>query len=724
MKKLLKYLRPFAASMLMVFLLLFLQALCDLNLPNYMSDIVNVGIQQNGIASALPDEVSAGGFSLVLALTGDESDRAILADLYSEDGGQYRLTGGGEAERARGEALFEDAATLGITIAKGMSAQYGGMSGGTDENVEMDVTMLYQLAPMLGTIPQDQMAAYRAEAQATTAMMKTQYGVAFVEGYYRELGLDMAGIQRGYIIGVGLKMLLIALIGGVATVLVGLFSSKMAAGVARKLRRDVFGQVERFSSAEVNRFGAASLITRTTNDVQQVQMLIQMGTRMILYSPIMCIGGIMMALRKSTSMSWIIALAGVVLIGLIVVLMGIVTPKFKIVQKLVDKLNLVAREHLSGLMVIRAFGTTEYEEKRFDTANRDLSQVNLFINRVMSLMMPIMTLIMSSVTLLIVWVGAHQIAASAMQVGDMMAFMQYAMQIIMSFLFLSMAFVFVPRAAVSMDRIAEVLDTAPSIVDPDAPVDFVARDRGIVRFEGVGFKYEGAEEYALRDISFTALPGQTTAIIGSTGSGKSTIANLILRFYDATEGQVTVDGANVKHVAQRALRAKIGYVPQKGVLLSGTIESNLRYGNEDISDEALREVAGVAQALAFIDEKPEGMASAIAQGGDNVSGGQKQRLSIARALAKRPEIFIFDDSFSALDFKTDVALRKALNAYAQDGTMIIVAQRVSTILHAEQILVLDEGRIVGRGTHGELLKTCPAYREIAGSQLSEEELGN
>jgi ATP-binding cassette subfamily B protein len=535
------------------------------------------------------------------------------------------------------------------------------------------------------------------------------------------LSLRRAGVNRRLtaFVTAGLA---IALLGGVATVLVSLLASRIAAGTARNLRKDVFHKIESFSSAEIDTFSTASLITRCTNDITQIQQALMMGIRMICYAPIMAIGGIVMAVGKSLSMSWIIAVACITLVGMISVIMSIAMPKFKAIQKLVDRLNLVSRESLSGMMVIRAFGTQKYEEKRFEAANEDLTETTLFVQRVMVFLMPAMMLIMNGVTILIIWVGAHQIANSTMQVGDMMAFMQYAMQIIMSFLMISMMFIFLPRAAVAAGPGAAVVETKNSIIDPEEASDFDEARKGVVEFRKVSFRYPGAEKDTLKDISFTARPGQTTAIIGPTGSGKSTIANLILRFYDATEGQVLVSGADVRSVRQKGLRGRIGYVPQKGILLSGSIASNLRYGRKEATDGEVEEAAAVAQAADFIAAKPEGFAADIAQGGANVSGGQKQRLSIARALVKNPEILVFDDSFSALDFRTDAALRKALKNRVKDCTVLIVAQRVSTIMNAEQIIVLDEGRIAGIGTHEQLLKQCPQYYEIASSQLTQEEL--
>ena len=533
------------------------------------------------------------------------------------------------------------------------------------------------------------------------------------------------GIQEGrhdYIFSTGLIMLGVAFLGGLATIMVSLLSSRVGAGFARNLRKAVFEKIERFSSAEFDRFSTASLITRCTNDVTQIQMLLMMGIRMICYAPIMAIGSIVMTFRLALSLTWIIGLACGVLIAMSVVIMSIAMPKFTIIQKLVDRINLVSREGLSGIMVIRAFGAQAHEQQRFEKANDELTNTQLFINRVMVFLWPAMTLIMNTVTLLIIWIGAREIAASIMQVGDMMAFMQYAMHILMSFLMISMMFVWVPRALVSAKRISEVLVTENAIVDPARPQAFKLV-KGLLEFRQVRFRYKNAEEDALSDISFSAKPGETTAIIGSTGSGKTTLVNLILRFYEVSGGQVLVDGRDVRDVAQSDLRARIGYVPQKAVLLSGSIDSNLRYGKQDATEAELERAAQIAQATEFIDANSERFNAEIAQGGGNVSGGQRQRLSIARALVKQPEFLIFDDSFSALDFKTDSLLRAALHEYARGTTLIIVAQRVNTIMNAEQIIVLDNGRIVGRGTHRELLQNCPEYHEIASSQLSEEELG-
>ncbi len=745
MIKLAKYLKPFVLALLVSFALLFGQAMCDLNLPNYMSEIVNVGIQQNGIQNAAPEAISAKGLSfmknfmtdtqkktiesnytlLSSSVTGSEHDSYVekYPLLKTED--IYVRANADSAALTALDKTFGEAAWTFINTMKTLSKQSGKsmvtIDGQTNVS-EMEFSKLYTLDPMLKKLPASVFDDARKETLKNPESMLLQSGAAMCRNFYRELGMDIGKIQTGFILRTGLLMLLIALAGGVATVLVGYLAAKVSAGVARNLRGDVFKKVESFSNREFDEYSTASLITRTTNDITQVQMLLMMGIRMICYAPIMGVGGIIMALRKSTSMSWIIALACIVMIGMIAVVFSIAMPKFKIVQKLIDKLNLVSRENLNGLMVIRAFGTQEFEADRFDKSNRDLTRNTLFVSRIMVFMMPAMMLIMNAVTLLIVWVGAHQIAVSTMQIGDMMAFMQYAMQIIMSFLMISIMFIMVPRAAVSGDRIAEVLSVEPSIKDPQNKKEFIKDKTGYVEFKDVSFRYNGASENALEHITFTAQPGKTTAFIGSTGSGKSTLINLIPRFYDVTSGEVLVNGVNVKDVTQHELRAQIGYVPQKGILISGTIASNLRYGDRDATDEEIKTAAEVAQAMEFINEKEEGFESEIAQAGANVSGGQKQRLSIARALVKKAPVYIFDDSFSALDFKTDAALRHALKEQTGSSTVLIVAQRVSTIMGADQIIVLDEGKIKGMGTHQELLQACPTYYEIASSQLSKEEL--
>jgi ATP-binding cassette subfamily B protein len=742
--KLAKYLKPFIFGVLLSFVLLYGQAMSNLYLPNFMSDIVNVGIQQNGIEHAAPDAISINGLTLMTSFMTDD-EKQLAEDSYmlvnntdeNEDGQEYDSiypngenrfyikTDIDEEASAELDDAFGAATATFMIVMKDMAEQSGqaNMQISTSiDSSDIDLEELYSALPMMTQLPQPVIDEAHEQAVTQYESIQNQMGLMLAKVFYEELGVDMHAVQKAYIIRVGAIMLIIALLGGVATVLVSLISSRIAAGVARNLRKSTFEKIESFSSTEFNKFSTASLITRCTNDITQIQLLLMVGIRMICYAPIMAVGGIIMAVDKSPSMSWILAVACIAIAGLILVVLSIAMPKFKIMQKLVDRLNLVARENLSGMMVIRAFATQKHEKKRFEAANGELTRTNLFVTRVMAFMMSGITLIMNGITLVIVWVGANQIANSGLQIGDMMAFMQYAMQIIMSFMMISMMFIFVPRAAVSANRIAEVLEVENKILDPKVPKGFDETRKGLVEFKDVYFKYEGASEYALKDINFTAYPGQTTAIIGSTGSGKSTIANLLLRFYDVTKGSVIVDGADVRDVTLKDLREKIGYVPQKGVLISGTIASNLRYGKKDAGDEEIKTAAKVAQAIDFIEEKEDGFDSAIAQGGGNVSGGQKQRLSIARALVRDPEIFIFDDSFSALDYKTDVALRKALHEHTGDSTVIVVGQRVSTIMHAQQIIVLDKGKIVGMGTHKDLLKTCPEYLEIATSQLSGEEL--
>lgn len=743
LKKVLPFLKPFTLGLIAAVLLLFVQAFSDLTLPNYMSDIVNVGIQQSGITHAAPDALSQEGFKL-LSLLADTPQRELLENAYilvpaqdtNAQGERYdslypkaesMLYIKQKLDDTRASELddcFCKAVWTFISLAKSAGAQSGqSASLGQDMDIsQLDVQQLYAFMPLLSAAPASHLQAAQSAAAETDAMLLEQGGIMLAKAFYAELGCDTAKMQTNYIVRVGLSMLGIALLAGVATVLTSLLSSRVGAGVSRSLRRAIFHRVGQFSSTEFDRFSTASLITRCTNDVSQVQMMLTMGIRLLCFAPIMGIGGVVMAVRKAPSMSWIIALAVVVLLGVIMVVYSLAMPRFKVIQELIDRLNLVSREHLSGLMIIRAFSAQKHEKDRFTQANAELSKVNLFINRVMAAMMPVMTLIMNGASILIVWVGAKQIAQSGMQVGDMMAFIQYAMHVIMSFLFISMMFVFVPRAMVSINRIAQVLDTQPSIRDPEQPEVFDEAKKGVVEFRNVKFRYDGADEDALHDIHFTALPGQTTAFIGSTGSGKSTIANLLMRFYDVSGGQILVSGTDIRQVRQKDLRAKIGYVPQKGALLSGTIDSNLRYGKQDASGQELEQAAKIAQAYDFIMEKEQGFTSEIAQDGANVSGGQRQRLSIARALAIQPDILVFDDSFSALDFKTDAALRKQLQEHTAQSTILVVAQRVSTILQAEQIIVLDQGRIVGRGSHRELLHTCPEYYEIASSQLAKEEL--
>ncbi|MFB7141883.1 ABC transporter ATP-binding protein [Gottfriedia sp. NPDC056225] len=743
MIKLAKYLKSFSTSLILAILFLFGQAMCDLNLPNYMSDIVNNGIQQNGILHVAPDAISQKGLKLMTTFmtvnekemvyknyslksaTDKNSDGKTYKSIYknAEKNLYIKNETNENIDKKLDRTFGASTWTLFNIIQEGSSGKVKHTKNSSSgKTTKIDLTKLYQLQPMFDKLNQNTIINAHNKAVSSDKSLLTQSGIMLTKAFYTELGVNLHKIGSLYIIKIGLIMIAIALLGGLATVLVSFLSSRIASGVARNLRKDVFKKIESFSNKEFDKFSTASLITRCTNDVMQIQTLLMMGIRMICYAPIMGIGGIIMAINKSASMSWIIALAVIVLLCLIMIIMTVAIPRFKLIQKLIDKLNLVSRENLTGLMVIRAFGNSLHEKKRFQGVNTDLTKTNLFVNRVMSLMMPSMMLIMNGSSLLIIWVGAHQIAKSDMQVGDMMAFMQYSMQIITAFLMISIMFILVPRAAVSASRISEVLSTEVSIIDPENEKDFDSNKHGYIEFKNVDFRYEGAENDVLSDISFIAKPGQTTAIIGPTGSGKTTIANLILRFYDVTKGKILIDGVDVREVKQENLRSKLGYVPQKGLLLTGTIATNLKYGNKNITDEEMERVAQIAQASEFISKKEGQFNGEISQGGDNVSGGQKQRISIARALAKKPEILIFDDSFSALDFKTDLALRKALNENISNSTMIVIAQRVSTIMNAEHIIVVDSGKIVGKGTHKELLKSCPEYLEIASSQLSKEEL--
>ena len=604
--------------------------------------------------------------------------------------------------------------------AKGQNANAKTTSSMSLDNV--DFKTLYAMKPQLEHMPRAAFIQAQQIAIKQDSSTLSQTGVTLTRVFYKQLGIDTAKIQSLYILKAGTIMLLLSLFGVLAMIGAGYLAAKISAGASKKIRHDIFSKVESFSAAEFDNFSTASLITRTTNDITQVQNFIMMGLRMLCFAPILGIGGVVMALRKSLSLSWTIALAIVVLIGIILVVYVLVMPKFKIMQKLVDRLNLVTRDNLSGMMVIRAFGTEKFEKKRFDVANNDLTNNQMYVNRTIAIMFPFMMFMLNVLTLIIVWVGAHQIAAATIQVGDMMAFMQYAMIILMGFLMVSVIFIIAPRAFVSGQRIIEVMDTEITVKNKETVTTFGKNVLGRVEFKNVGFKYKNAESNVIEDISFTAAPGQTTAFIGSTGSGKSTLINLIPRFYDVTEGSILIDGVDIRDVAKENLREHIGFVPQKGVLFSGDIAGNLRYGKHDATDEEILESAKVAQAEEFIASSEDGMEMSIAQGGSNVSGGQKQRLAIARALIKKAPIYIFDDSFSALDFTTDAALRRALKTHVAKATVLIVAQRISTIMNAEQIIVLDEGKIVGKGTHRELLKSCTTYREIAQSQLSEEEL--
>lgn len=783
MRKLLKHMKPYTATIVVIIGFLIVQATCDLSLPSYTSDIVNVGIQQGGIDEKIPEAVTEEEMErLLLFMSREDSERVLEAyELKTADTG-YDCEGSVYVLKESAAEDKEEVQELSEILGQPMLL-VSGFESDSDTTKQMEVSMkdnmkaaiqsqaeakakkaasqmteeekaaleanpelakkqqeemqaqieaqmqkideadMFEILGMLSEDQREEMVAQIAEKMDDMPdSIVEQAATAYIKTVYEKLGMDTEQIQNSYILRTGAKMIGLAFLGMLASVMVGLLASRVAASTGRDLRSRVFKKVVGFSNAEFDHFSTASLITRSTNDIQQIQMLVVMLLRMVMYAPIMAAGGIIKVFRTNVDMSWIIGLAVVLILLLVLVLFIVAMPKFKILQNMVDRLNLVTREILTGLSVIRAFSTEKYEEKRFDNANKDLMKTNLFVNRAMTFMMPVMMLVMNGITILIVWNGAHGIDNGNMQVGDMMAFIQYTMQIIMSFLMICMVSIMLPRAAVAADRVDEILASKTAIEDPENPETLPAGSKGEVVFDHVNFRYPGAEEDVLHDIHFTAKPGQTTAIIGSTGSGKSTLVNLIPRFYDVTGGRILIDGTDIREITQHELRDKLGYVPQKGVLFSGTIESNILYGNPDGTKAEMEEAASIAQATEFIEEKRKKYDSPIAQGGTNVSGGQKQRLSIARAIAKKPDVFIFDDSFSALDYKTDVTLRAALKEKTQDSTVIIVAQRISTILHAEQIIVLDEGRIAGIGTHKELLKNCDAYYQIASSQLSEKEL--
>ncbi|RGT08312.1 ABC transporter ATP-binding protein [Dorea formicigenerans] len=735
MRKLFQFLKPYAPRVLLILCVLVVQAYCDLSLPTYTSNIVNVGIQQSGIDEEIPENISEEEMNRLLLFV-SEDDRQDIQDAYEKssesfdyDGEVLTLKDSVKSDDEKLDALTEE-----MKLPMMLTA---GFENGSDTTKQMEGQLKEQMSQVpgiekmsvfdiFGMMNDTQRAAIVDKITKQMDKMPDsildQTAISYVKSTYEQIGMDTGHMSTVYILKTGAKMLGLAALGMAASILACLMASRVGSKVGRGLRRDTFRKVIGFSNAEFDKFSTASLITRSTNDIQQIQLLTVMILRIVLYAPIMAIGGILKVSKTNVDMFWIIGLAVLLIVMVVAVLFIVVMPKFKIVQNMVDKLNLVSREILTGLPVIRAFHTEKHEEERFDKANKDLTKLNLFVNRAMTFMMPTMMLVMNGITVLIVWVGGHSINDGAMQVGDMMAFIQYAMQIIMSFLMICMISVMLPRAAVSAERVDEVLKSETKIHDPKEPKTLPKNGKGEVAFEHVSFHYPGAEEDVLHDITFTAKPGETTAFIGSTGCGKSTLVNLIPRFYDVTEGKITIDGQDVRDLTQHELREKLGYVPQKGVLFSGNIASNIMFGNPAGSEQEMTEAAQIAQAVEFIDTKPERYKSPISQGGANVSGGQKQRLSIARAIAKHPDVYIFDDSFSALDYKTDTVLRSALKEKTTDSVVLIVAQRISTILHAEQIIVLDDGKIVGKGTHEELLKTCDAYYQIAASQLSESEL--
>ena len=757
MKNLFKYAASYWKAMIAIVLILVVQAYCDLSLPAYTSDIVNVGIQQGGIEDEVPRQIATEEMEKLLLFV-SEDDQQTVMDAYTEDNTSYKkeayvlkdsvveeentmenlkdilqipmmMTSGiesGSDTTKQMEDKLKEQMSQGMAQSMPQGADQTmpeGMPQGESQVVSLDDMSMFDLLKML---PAEQRATMVEKIEEQMSEMPDtildQAAVSFCRSAYKDLGMDMDQTQIHYLLKTGGQMSALALLGMVASIMVAFLASRVGASAGRDLRSGVFHKVVGFSNNEFNHFSTASLITRSTNDIQQIQMLIVMLLRMVLYAPILAIGGVLQVMKTNVSMSWIIGLAVIIIAFVVLLLFLVVMPKFKVLQNLVDKLNLVTREILTGLPVIRAFSTEKHEEERFDDANRTLTKTNLFVNRAMTFMMPVMMLVMNGVSVLIVWTGAHGISDGQMQVGDMMAFIQYTMQIIMGFLMLCMISIMLPRAAVAADRVEEVLKSETMIHDPKQEKHFPEDGKGVLTFDHVSFCYPGADEDVLEDITFTAKPGETTAIIGSTGSGKSTLVNLIPRFYDVTSGDITLDGVDIREVKQQELREKLGYVPQKGVLFSGDIASNIMFGNSHGSDDEMIEAAEIAQATEFIDTKPEKYKSPISQGGSNVSGGQKQRLSIARAIAKHPQVFIFDDSFSALDYKTDVTLRRALAEKTSGSTVLIVAQRISTILHAEQIIVLDEGKVAGKGTHAELLKNCPVYREIAESQLSRKEL--
>lgn len=742
MTSILKYLKEAKVEVLLIILLLIVQASCDLALPSYMSNIVDTGLTGNGIEETVPNKITSYGIMQLESMM-KEDDIKKLEDAYEKTDEKlddvsmemgsienyvYEIKDDYKDDEELSDLLDAPMTMLGLTSK--MSENMGDdseQSQSSQDNSIMDMLSDKQMDAM--KVLQSPKATSDDKANAVEEFLDgfemkdtivATYTKEFIKGQYEDCGIDLDDYQHNYLVRAGIKMLVYACIGMIAAIIVGFMASKVGAKIAMNLRNKVFAKVVSFSNAQMDQFSTASLITRNTNDIQQIQMVLTILLRIVLYAPVLCVGGILKVINTDLSMAWIIVVGAIAIICVVAVLFCVAMPKFKLMQKLVDGVNLVAREILTGLPVIRVFSRDKYEQKRFDDANMKLYKTQLFTNRVMTFMMPVMTLVMNGITLLVIWFGSKGIDAGNIQVGDMMAFMTYSMMIVMSFLMITMISIMLPRAGVAADRVNEVLNTEITIKEPQQPKQISGK--GTVTFKNVSFKYSNADDNVLNNISFEAKPGQTTAIIGSTGSGKSTLINLIPRLYDVTDGQILIDGVDIREISKHDLRAKLGYVPQKGVLFSGTIASNIKYGKEDATDDEMKLAAQIAQSVEFIEKKEEGYDAPIAQGGSNVSGGQKQRLSIARAVAKKPDIFIFDDSFSALDFKTDKALRKALADNTGDSTVIIVAQRISTILHADQIIVLDDGKIAGIGTHSELLSNCDVYRQIAVSQLSQKEI--
>lgn len=715
MKRIFSHLKPFVLLIFITVGMLFVQAFADLKLPNYMSDIVNVGIQQTGIEHASPERISEEGLALITSLL-PEKKQSLLRDVYVEDPQSDQLLLKEDIDREELDLVFGEAAWTLLYHFEEQASDTAMLDIDVESDDDFDISELY---PMTAYFMQADLEEEQTKAQAMEDSLKKQTGVWLAKGFYQELGENMNSLQQSYIQKTGIQMMLFTLLGMLATIAVSFVSSRIGSGFAKNLRRDLFAKVQGFVGNELDEFSASSLVVRTSNDINQIQQVLLMSLRMFFYAPVMAIGGVVMILRQGANLTWILLMSILALSILLLIIFILAVPRFELIQKISDRLNQVFRENLSGVMVIRAFDNHAFEAERFDEVNKERADINLFLNRIMALMMPMMMLIMNLTILAIIWFGSKEISEGLLQIGDMMAFMQYTMQVIFSFLMISMMFIFIPRAVVSLKRVAEVFNTDYSIVDPKESVEFKESDRGLLEFDNVCFRYPGAEQCVLEDINFTVRPGETLAIIGSTGSGKSTLINLIPRFYDVERGSVKVNGVDVRNYKQKTLREQIAYVPQQGILHSGTVWDNLTYGRPEASQDEVEKALDIAQANFVLEE---GMDMPISQGGTNVSGGQRQRISIARAIVKDAPIYIFDDSFSALDFKTDRKLREALNQHMREASRIVVAQRVNTIMDADQILVLDKGRVVGQGTHFELLENCPTYYEIASSQLSEEEL--